>query len=355
MAKKKSKVGSKLGFTSRQIGTMKSMASRGISRKDIAKKFGIATKTLSNLLYAAGWRRSEHATIKDYIKNPRERVSGYSAKSGRRDKLTYDVQRMTPTAFINLSENEKKGLTKQLQREIAHNISELKRNDVYDSSAQNQVDKNIEWFKKHYGDYNPYTVGYNKKFGSSQFEMLRRYLVEYKTGYLEGYKTERAATLNRLLSGIPESTGAHKVIANLSKEQEKKLWQFYRTNIENNKLFTDAYGYEKDQKQYVYGSDFIQQSISQFMFTGDYDEVPVLINTEEDLEYFLLTIAERAYNRSQELRHPLVKEELEDELYDVQLEFRRMVDSGRHITFKEFLGEYKLQNPDVVSRLSKRQ
>lgn len=339
MAKKKSKVGSKLGFTARQIGTMKSMSSRGISRSKIAEKFGITAKTLSNLLYAAGWKRSEHKP-KTYLE---QNVFGYTAQSGRTDRLTYNVQAMTYLDFNELSPRRQKELITQMQKRIQKDLKELEKAGYKNTAAQEQVKKNKEWYEKKQYDVDPYTGKYNEKYATEMFETLRRYLVTYKTGYLKGQQQVQKATEERITSGIPAPL--RNTYKNMSEDSKAKFWEWYRDNVENNQNLQNAFGYVKEQKQYIYGSDLIQQVVYQEMTAPVYDKEQT---TEQDLRDYIWTLAERAYEGySRYITGQQTWEKYEDAMDKAQKEYRRRLEKGENVSIKELTLKYMREHDGV--------
>lgn len=252
----------------------------GMKNQDIANKYKLTAKQVSNFIYRNGERR--------------ERVpSSFSIPSSRRDQTTYEIAKISNSDINKMNIDELNDLNKSMKKIVKRDLKKLEK--IGGSAAFFQVERNIEKYDDKYltsgeTSKNIYFDNYENLYGArKQFYLLKKYLTEYQTGSLRGEKKRRREELERISSLSNNKDNNKKNIEN--KVDNKDFWETYRrlTSQINPRYIKQTI----KQKDYFFGSESIQQ----FLYNVMEDNIDV---DEDYLLKYAEDVAEKSYIAEQE-------------------------------------------------------
>lgn len=303
-------------LTSRIKSSITRMANSGLSAGSIAKRLGLSVQLVSSYIKQRKpekyinrkerekqeeIRRREERKVKMTQEQRRDETERreFNTQSGRKSKLVRDlVRRFTPEKLREMTTEELNRLNKKMQNEVWKSLKGLYDADI-ENAATSAVEKNRLKYQDSYGmEFGDiYFTEQTNYYGAlKQAQLLRKYLVEYKTGSIAGHRKVEKAEKERFLQNLP---GNYKeIIKNMNEEQSKKFWGAYRELVNSKNGFLVSQRTEFNE--FFYGSDVMQAVLLQTMHDPG-------IHTFDDLMDYLLSINRDIYEYEKALEAEDVK------------------------------------------------
>lgn len=302
-------------LTSKIKSSITRMANSGLSAGSIAKRLGLSVQLVSSYIrqrkpekYINRKEREKQEKIRrreeriinrtpEQIKNDNDR-NNFEVNSGRKSKLVRKLVQITPEKLREMTTEELNKLNKEMQNEVWKSLKGLYDKNI-ENAATNAVEKNRDKFQDSYGmnGGDIYFTEQTEFYGAlRQANLLRKYLLEYKTGSVSGHEKVEREQKNRFMETLPSNY--RKIIKNMTKEQSSQFWSAYRELVNSKNGFLVSQHTEFND--YFYGSDVMQAALLQFREDTE-------IHTFEDLLEYLRNINRDIYEYEKALEADDVK------------------------------------------------